>query len=282
MPEPWQTLAFLHAHPRDKDVRFVEKTHTYYVKGSSKGIVSTTGFVHAFFPHFDPVATITAMKKKSTWPSHPLYGMTDQQIIDMWAESGKEASGKGTNMHLAIEQFLNGAVNRIDPAVKETKEWLYFENFWKVVSTDLEPYRTEWEVWDDEYKLTGSIDMVFRRKSDGAFVIHDWKRSKEIKMENNWDTALGPLAHLPSCNYYHYTLQLNIYRWFLQKHYGLTIMELCIVILHPNNDDYKIYTLPILEKEVASMLDCRQRALSMSSKNPVEFPDTPCLFIEED
>ena len=30
MPEPWQTLAFLNKHPRDKEVRFVEKTHTYY------------------------------------------------------------------------------------------------------------------------------------------------------------------------------------------------------------------------------------------------------------
>ena len=281
MPEPWQTLGFLHAHPRDKEVRFVEKTHTYYVKGSSKGIVSTTGFVHAFFPHFDPQAAITAMKKKPTWPTHPLYGKTDQEIINIWGESGKEASGKGTSMHLAIEQFLNGAINRIDPAVKETKEWLYFENFWRVVSQDLEPYRTEWEVWDEEYKLTGSIDMVFRRKSDGAFVIHDWKRSNEIKEENPWDTALGPIKHLPSCNYYHYTLQLNVYRWFLQKHYGLKIVELCIVILHPNNDDYKIYTLKILDKEIEDMMECRKRALDMGSANPVEFPDNTCMIMDD-
>jgi len=281
MPEPWQTLGFLHAHPRDKEVRFVEKTHTYYVKGSSKGIVSTTGFVHAFFPHFDPQAAITAMKKKPTWPTHPLYGKTDQEIINIWSESGKEASGKGTSMHLAIEQFLNGAINRIDPAVKETKEWLYFENFWRVVSQNLEPYRTEWEVWDEEYKLTGSIDMVFKRKSDGAFVIHDWKRSKEIKEENTWDTALGPLKHLPSCNYYHYTLQLNVYRWFLQKHYGLKIVELCIVILHPNNEDYKIYNLKILDKEIEDMMECRKRALDMGSANPVEFPANTCMIMDD-
>jgi len=38
MPEPWQTLAVKNKHERDKNVRFVEDTHTYYVNGSYKGI----------------------------------------------------------------------------------------------------------------------------------------------------------------------------------------------------------------------------------------------------
>jgi len=276
MPEPWQTLAFLNRHPRDKEVRFVEKTHTYYVKGSSKGFVSTTGFVHAFFPHFDPMATIAKMKASPKWPESPYFGMSDQEIADQWTASGKEASGAGTNMHLAIEQHLNGALNRIDETVKSTKEWEYYQNFWRIVSQDLEPYRTEWEVWDEEHKLTGSIDMVFKRKSDGAFVIYDWKRSKEIKKENSFDSGLGPMNHLPNTNYWHYTLQLNVYRWFLQKHYGLTIVDLAIVIFHPNNTDYQIFHLDILDKEIKDMLDCRMRSVLSGSKNPVEFPDTPC------
>jgi hypothetical protein len=276
MPEPWQTLAFLNRHQRDKEVRFVEKTHTYFVKGSSKGIVSTTGFVHSFFPHFDPVATIAKMKASPKWPESPYFGMTDQEIADQWSASGKEASGAGTNMHLAIEQHLNGAINRIDETVKTTKEWEYYQNFWRNVSQDLEPYRTEWEVWDEEYKLTGSIDMVFKRKSDGAFVIYDWKRSKEIKKDNKFDSGLGPMDHLPNTNYWHYTLQLNVYRWFLQKHYGLTIVDLAIVIFHPNNTDYQIFHLDILDKEIKDMLDCRMRSVQQGSKNPVEFPDTPC------
>ena len=286
MPQPWQTLAFLHAHVRDKEVRFVEKTHTYYVKGSSKGNVSTTGFVHSFFPHFDPVATIASMKASPKWPQSKYFGQTDQEIIDGWDKSGKEASGAGTNMHLAIEQHLNGALNRIDPTVKETKEWTYYMNFWRDVEQDLEPYRTEWEVWDEEHKLTGSIDMVFRRKSDGAFVIYDWKRSKEIKMENRWASGLGPMDHLPDTNYWHYTLQLNVYRWFLQKHYGLKIVDLCIVIFHPNNTNYQRFKLNILDEEIEAMLDCRKRAIEQGSnvQSPpthVLFEDTECL-LEDD
>jgi hypothetical protein len=176
MPEPWQTLAFLNAHPRDKEVRFVEKTHTYYVKGSSKGIVSTTGFVHSFFPHFDAAVAIKAMKRSPKWPEHKLFGKTDQEIIDIWNSSGKEASGLGTAMHLAIEQFLNGAVNRIDGLVKESTEWKYFMNFHND-HQDLEPYRTEWEVWDEDYKLTGSIDMIYKSMTGSEVKKLRWKIS---------------------------------------------------------------------------------------------------------
>jgi len=283
MPEPWQTLGFLNAHPRDKEVRFVEKTHTYYVKGSSKGIVSTTGFVHAFFPHFDPHAVIAKMKASPKWPESKYFGKTDQEIADTWSSSGKEASGAGTNMHLAIEQHLNGALVRIDPAVKATKEWEYYMNFWEDIKETFDPYRTEWEVWDEEYKLTGSIDMVFKRKSDGAYVIYDWKRSKEIKKENDWDTGLGPMSHLPNANYWHYTLQLNVYRWFLQRHYGLIIVDLCIVILHPNNTNYQLYHLNLMDDEIQSMLDARKRSLDAGSTEPVLFEpeQTECL-LEDD
>jgi len=277
MPEPWQTLGFLNAHPRDKEVRFVESTHTYYVKGSSKGIVSTTGFVHSFFPHFDPMVAIKAMKRSAKWATNPLNGKTDEEIVTLWSDSGKEASGKGTAMHLAIEQHLNGAIVRIPEDVKQTPEWRYYMNFYRDIKDSLEPYRTEWEVWDEEHKLTGSIDMIFKRK-DGNFAVYDWKRSKEIKMENKWDNGLGPMSHLPDTNYWHYTLQLNVYRWFLQKHYGLKVVELAIVIFHPNNTNYQIFKLNILDDEIQDMLASRRRAIEMGSKNPVEFENTPCLL----
>jgi len=279
MPEAWQTLLLKNAHPRDKEVRFVESTHTYYVKGSSKGIVSTTGFVHCFFPHFDPMVAIKAMRKSPKWPTNPLNGKTDAEIKAIWLDSGKDASGKGTALHLAIEQHLNGAIDRIPQEVIETPEWRYYMNFYKDIKDTLEPYRTEWEVWDEEYMLTGSIDMIFKRK-DGDFAVYDWKRSKEIKIENEWENGLGPMSHLPNTNYWIYTLQLNVYRWFLQKHYGLKVVELAIVIFHPNNSNYQIFKLNILDDEIQDMLDARMRSVLKGSKKAVEFEvvETPCLL----
>jgi hypothetical protein len=283
MPDPWQSLAVTHAHPRDKKIRFYEPTHTYYIDGNSKGIVSTTGFIHSFFGHFDADAVIAKMRKSPKWPQHEHFGKTDAEIKAIWDANRDEASGSGTKMHLAIEQFLNGALDRIDPGVLLTKEWAYFQNFWKDVHERLEPYRTEWEVWDKDLLLTGSIDMIFRDKVTGEFHVYDWKRSKEMKFENKFQKGLGPLDHLDDSNYWHYSLQLNIYRWFLETHYGLKIKDLVLVVLHPNNGNYKLYRVNRMEEEVADMLEARRRAVAAGCRVPVIFPDAACeLMSDED
>lgn len=274
MPETltWMTLLHKNRHPRDEHITFYEPTHTYTIKGSSKGIISGTGFLHAFFPHFNAKATIAKMMKSPKWPSSPYFGMTAEAIEKQWSDKGKEASEAGTAMHLAIEQFLNGREDVIVPSIKESVEWKYFMNFWKDCGDDLEPYRTEWEVWSEEHLLCGSIDMVFRRKSDGKFLIYDWKRSKEIKTSNQWGTGFAPLNHLDDCNYWHYSLQLNLYRWILETFYGLEVADMYLIILHPDNKNYKRMRLNRMDDEVKDMLDCRLRALKMKWSHPVILP----------
>ncbi len=271
MPQAWQELSFRNKHPRDASIVFDEPTHVYTVNGSSKGIISCTKFLHEFFDHFDADAVIDGMMKRGLKP--PYVGMTREQIKAMWAANGEEASGAGTAMHLAIEQFLHGHPEIIQPPVLETPEWKYFKNFWADVSGDLVPYRSEWEVWSEEYKLAGSIDMVFYRKSDDSYVIYDWKRSKEIKKEAfGGKTGLGPCSHLPDCNYWQYTLQLNVYRWFLETYYGLKISDMYLVIMHPNNTNYKRFRLNRLEEEVEGMLACRLAAVEAGCRQTVILP----------
>ena len=261
MPLAWQKLAFSNKHIRDNDIHFDEPTHIYTVKGTYTGYISVTGFLHAFFPHFDPKSTITKMRKSPKFLLGPYADMTDEQIIAKWNANGKEASEAGTAMHLAIEQYLNGSPEVIDPEVLKTVEWRQFMEFWGKFGHDLEPYRTEWEVWVEEYRLAGSLDMVFRRKSDGRYLIYDWKRSKEIKTENSWGTGYGPVDHFPDCNYWHYTLQLNIYRRVLERWYGLDIAGLYLVICHPDQPTFKRIKLNLLEEEIDGLFECRARAL---------------------
>lgn len=282
MPQSWQKLSFTNKHPRDDHISFHEPTHTYYIDGSSEKVISCTKFIHEFFPHFDADATIAKMMKSAKWTSSVWHGMSAEQIKKTWNDSGKEASTKGTAMHLAIEQFLHGSEDQIDPANYGTIEWKYFMNFWNDVKDDLAPYRSEWEVWMREYLLCGSIDMVFYSKKLKGYVIYDWKRSKEIKTANNFSNGFGPVSHLPDCNYWHYTLQLNIYKYFLEKFYGLNVVDLCLVILHPDNKNYRLIRLNMLEEEVESMLECRKRALELNVNKYVMLPIDECAFIEEE
>jgi hypothetical protein len=285
MPHSWQHLTKLNHHMRDDHIAFDEPTHKYYVNGTCKGNISCTGFVHEFFGHFDAKAIITKMRKGPKWATSKYYGKTDKEIMDEWSANGKQASEAGTAMHLAIEQFLHGSAQEIKPEILETTEWKYFEKFWKDCGDDLEPFRSEWEVFTDaldkqverKIKLCGSIDMVFRRKSDGKFVIYDWKRSKEIKSENPFGSGLAPLEHLPDTNYWHYTMQLNVYKWILEKYYGLEVADLYLVILHPDNPSYRRMRLNIMTDEVEDMIECRRRAVEAGCKQSVilPVPDAP-------
>jgi len=277
----WQHLSTINEHLRDKHISFDEPTHKYYVNGSCQGNISCTGFVHEFFGHFDAKAIITKMRRGANWITSKYYGKTDKEIMDEWSANGKSASEAGTAMHLAIEQFLHGSPEQINPEMLKTVEWKYFMKFWKDCGHDLEPYRSEWEVFTDsleplqserKIKLCGSIDMVFRRKSDGKFVIYDWKRSKEIKSENSYESGLAPLEHLPDTNYWHYTMQLNIYKWILEQYYGLEVADLYLVIIHPDQQSYRRMRLNIMTDEVEDMIECRRLAVDAGCKQSVILP----------
>jgi hypothetical protein len=290
-PLSWQHLSRKNHHSRDDHITFDEPTHKYYVNGTCKGNISCTGFVHEFFPHFEPKDIIAKMKRSPKWPMNKYYGMSDEAIMKEWSDNGKQASTAGTAMHLAIEQFLHGSPEQIKPEVLESIEWKYFMKFWKDCGSDLEPYRSEWEVFTDslqpiqgerKIKLCGSIDMVFRRKSDGKFVIYDWKRSKEIKSENPFGTGLSPLEHLPDTNYWHYTMQLNVYKWMLETYYGLEIADLYLVILHPDNPSYRRMRLNIMTDEVEDMIECRRRAVELGCKQSVLLPIPEVPYEQDD
>ena len=92
---------------------------------------------------------------------------------------------------------------------------------------ELKPYRTEGCVYYEELKLSGSIDMIFENP-DGTLQIYDWKRCKEI----SYDSSFGKFAktpcisHLPDTNFWHYSLQLNVYRAILELKYGKKVTGL--------------------------------------------------------
>lgn len=143
-------------------------------------------------------------------------------------------------------------------------EYNYFKNFLKeiVEVEELEPYRTEMLVYDEDVKITGSIDMLYRKKN-GEYAIFDWKRSKEISYEGfrGKKSRVECIRHLDDSNFWHYSLQLNIYRRILQKNYGLVVTDLRLVILHPDNSNYMCLVVPFLDKEIDALFSIRENAI---------------------
>jgi len=240
-------------HCRDKRLSFNEEKHIYTVDGDSN-YTSVTTLIHKFFPHFDADEVIKKMKKGKNWgPDNQYYGMSNKAIKDKWSQSGKEASSLGTLMHLNIEYWYNNLP--FTPKFESTLEYNLFQKYLSD-HKDYVAYRTEWAVFSTKYKIAGSIDMIYHDPQDPEkFIIADWKRSKEIKWDNKWETGKPPIDHIPHCNYWHYTLQLNVYRLILEKYYGLKISQMFLVILHPDNKDYIKILVPFETDSILKMIN---------------------------
>ncbi len=238
----------IHRHSRDGFISFDETNHTYIVGG--KSLQSVTNIVENCFPKFD-----AQLHAKSTAAK---MGMTEEEVIAMWERKGKESRELGTAMHQKIESYYQG---------KESGEDDVFRLF-KVFAdkVKLEPYRTEWAVYDTDYNIAGTIDFVDYQ--NGQFTIYDWKRSDKIiangmpvKVSKYQEKGLYPLEHLENCAYYHYALQLSLYKFILEKSYGIEISDLRLGIFHPSYDKPYVLRMPYLENEVKTLMELRSEVI---------------------
>jgi ATP-dependent exoDNAse (exonuclease V) beta subunit len=262
---------------RNERISFIEETHVYLIDNvHNKEYYSVTQFVHQFIQHFDAEGIINKMMTSPKWKESKYYNKTKKVILEEWDTLRETAADLGTKMHLAIEQFYNVLIdpetindNKQDLESISTIEYGYFIDFHKQHAS-LVPFCTEWRIFDEVYKLAGSIDMVYLDPSDlsgKSICIYDWKRSKEIKKNNWFQKCLPPLSHLDDCNYNHYTLQLNVYKFIIERNYGLRVTQLAIVVLHPNNSNYIKIDIPFMDYEIECMMKHRLKQLENNSKN---------------
>ena len=251
-------LATINKHARDDSIQFDEEPHIYTVHGDST-YISVTTLCHSHFEKFDADRIIDNMMKSCNWHKSKYFGMSKQDIKDQWNKNGCNASAAGTEMHKMIEDYYQHNIFGDD--VDHDSKWVrYFKNFLKDYP-HLQAYRTEWMVWDSDLKLAGSIDMVFKDTRTNTYAIYDWKRCKDIrKVSFGGKFSTTPcIEHLPDSNFWHYSLQLNIYQAILEKYYGITISERALVQIHPDKADYVVYKVPDLQNEVVDLFQLRKK-----------------------
>ena len=261
-------LAKINAHERDSHVEFDEGPHIYTVNGDDS-FMSVTTWNHSHFAHFDADKIITKMMNGRNWkPGYKYYGKTREEIKKMWDDNRDQAASDGTKMHYDIECYYNNMTIK-----NESTEYSYFLEFddWVKRETNMLPYRTEMIVWDEELKICGSIDMLYRNEF-GELELYDWKRCKEIKKTNfnNYATT-ECIEHLPDSNFWHYALQLNTYKYMLEKNYGEKVNGMYLICMHPNNKNgsYLKYKVPVLPEEINDLMELRKE---MVEKEPKKEP----------
>jgi len=266
-------LSIKNSHERDANIMFFEQGHKYTILTEPDvKYTSVTTWNHTHFEQFDADKIIGTMMKGKGWKEgHKYWGINAEQIKLQWNTNKDSVAGAGTDLHYDIECFLNENRLQFDYTNKELYEiymsnnkekhefkpleWQYFINFVRD-NSELKPYRTEWLIYDDDVKISGSIDMIYENP-DGTLSIYDWKRCKNITRINNFNKFALPVAicHLPDSNFWHYALQLNTYKVILEKKYNKKIKNMFLVRLHPDAEEknYELIELPDLSTEVKEL-----------------------------
>ena len=242
------------SYTQDAYITFDPSEHIYLYKGREFASVST--IVSKFFREFNPIDNSKRVAARA--------GVTQMEIMERWDAAGVESREVGTFMHAQIESILNhehpllttnfeykGQYVKINENISIEKELKYFQNFMR--ENQVHPYRTEWRICDEEREIAGTIDLLCKNGDD--FEIYDWKRSrKALPDETIWAYGKDGLEHIPDISFYHYALQQNLYKYILEKNYGIHVSKMHIVIFHPIYDGYKLYDMPNMSKEVQCIL----------------------------
>ncbi len=242
----------MNRHERDERCSFDPEPHEYKIDGEV--FLSVSSVVSRFFPVFDPDMAIEKIKKGRSWnPGHRYWGLDDQSIKDMWEKKGNEASAKGTYLHEQIERYY------LERTIDPPPEFSYFEEF-VVDHAHIQPYRTEWRIFDETEGVAGTIDFV--AKNGSAFEMYDWKRSLKVVdkitgnpvTHNPWDKGVGQLNDMDDTSYNQYSIQQSMYRYILEKKYELEISTMYLVVIHPEYDRYYKVEVPYLKDKVEYIL----------------------------
>jgi hypothetical protein len=186
------------------------------------------------------------MMRSKNWANSKYYGMNKKDIEEVWEENRDIESGLGTQMHKNFEKYLKGESHEENAELfalqRFIKENPWFE--WQV---------SELSIFDDEHLIAGSIDVIARHKFNDYFMIIDFKRSKEIKYKS-FEFAKEPISHIQDTNYWHYALQLNLYKYFLEKN-GIKIGKLALLHIDPKHFEYKLIDILDMQDDIKKMLD---------------------------
>jgi hypothetical protein len=244
---------------QDRHIHFEESTHTYTVDGIGM-LTPVSTVISKFFSPFD--ATYWSLRKCNGDE------VSAAKMREEWSAKGAIASQSGTFLHKQIEIYLNekkeadldcavtydGEYVHLRKNINIATEWEYFKAFDK--NTRYTPFRTEWCVYDCDAKMAGTIDLLCSC-ADGTYEMYDWKRSNRIDPAeiNTWANGINGLEHLTDTAYSHYCLQQNLYRYILEKNYGLSISHMHLVILHPELPCYRLIAVPRMEHEINIIIE---------------------------
>ena len=221
-------------------------THEYRLLSEPElTFTSVTTFVDSFFEGFDSLKIATNLVQ-----NHPKYaGCTVESLIAIW----DKARDHGTLVHDEIENWIKNDVEPQSIKAIQGKNWL--QNYQMKSDIDVS---SELIVYSTELKIAGTFDILAKDNNTGQYELIDWKTTKKIDTVS-YGYRMGTdnaTKDVMDCNFYHYALQLSLYRFLLEEYYGVMIHNQ--LIAHIQDEGVNAIVAPYMKDEIITMLAARE------------------------
>jgi hypothetical protein len=224
-------------YSNDKRVRFDNDTHSYFL--NEKRLVSVTTLLSNFKNKFDSDFYSKKIALKE--------GKTQDEIIFLWQEKAKKSCDIGTAIHKIFEDYKDKKYSVLNNQLifdileinldylpefylKYKSALLFINDFFE--TKRLLPIESEFIVYNDF--IAGQIDMLCKDLKNNFYIL-DFKTNSKIDKNSYNKKMKGVFSNLNDSNYYHYCIQLSVYKKLL-KEYKINKMY----IIHILENNYKI------------------------------------------
>lgn len=248
---------------RDNHIQFSPQEHVYLYNGKEV-FTPVSNVISCFFKPFDSYYWSDYKARQR----HVSQG----QILEEWDAKGTQSRDVGTFMHLQIENHYkgmdyqekypfkyDGKYIHIDEIVELRCEHSQFMEF--LNDHDFKPFRNEWSIYDESLKIAGTIDMA--HKNGVAYDIYDWKRShrivdfmgKPITTNSYGEKGICGLSDIDDTPYWHYCIQQNLYKYILEKNYGIKVGKMYLVVFCDDMTNYLKLEVPCMDKTLSAIVE---------------------------
>lgn len=248
-------------------IKFYGKDHTYKINGE-KCPLSVTRFLGLFTPYFDrdKIAANVAAKQ----------GVDTNSVINQWEFEKDIACLRGTLFHNYIDNYLNKKIipldkqsvsNLISQEEEQTTFYtnlariiLQFKSFYEYYNKRFIHLKSEFAVGDmSDTRICGTIDNLSLCRTTGELYIIDYKTNKKYDKKSSFKNTLKyPVQHLEDCKHSIYSLQLNMYRYIIEKYTNIPCKGL-VVWFNEKNEECELHPTLELQNEIKLMVDHYKR-----------------------
>ena len=273
----------------NEDVKYSDESHVYWTKDGEQQCISVTtliGKYHSFdtdfWSSYKALESILGNKKfleikpnllkrkvfkkemlETLSIEEDVFEKEKESILSKWDEKREKSCIRGTKLHKDYE------LKTLGKEFGWTKDYdipVLFSSFKLDTSNKIVPGQYVLpellvsRISDDGMlRIAGQADLVI---VDGEeFIIMDYKSNEEIKTKSYYDRSKRksermhyPLNNIQDSNYWHYTLQLSLYAWIIEKNNPHMKCKGLYLLHHDHQDKKTTYKLDYLKNDVVRML----------------------------